>query len=112
RYFAEVGRRPSATSQRYQPGRGSIEGSVRAIPNRRGRIPVRACDSKLDQEDPMDDEPTTQQQPEHEEPDSEPKGPRRLLRSRSDRMILGVAGGLGRYFNVDPVIFRIGVVVS
>jgi phage shock protein PspC (stress-responsive transcriptional regulator) len=40
------------------------------------------------------------------------QGPKRLLRSRSDRMIFGVAGGLGRYFDVDPVIFRIGFGVS
>jgi phage shock protein PspC (stress-responsive transcriptional regulator) len=37
--------------------------------------------------------------------------PRRLLRSRSDRVIGGVCGGLGRYFDVDPIIFRIGAVV-
>ena len=39
-------------------------------------------------------------------------GPRRLLRSSDDRMVAGVAGGLGRYFSVDPVIFRIGFVIS
>ena len=33
--------------------------------------------------------------------------PRKLTRSRDDRMIGGVAGGLGRYFHVDPIIFRI-----
>lgn len=38
--------------------------------------------------------------------------PRRLLRSRDDRVIAGVAGGLGRYFNVDPVIIRIAFAVS
>jgi phage shock protein PspC (stress-responsive transcriptional regulator) len=38
--------------------------------------------------------------------------PRRLLRSSSDRVLAGVAGGLGRYFGVDPVIFRIGFAVS
>jgi phage shock protein PspC (stress-responsive transcriptional regulator) len=38
--------------------------------------------------------------------------PRRLLRSSSDRVLAGVAGGLGRYFNVDPVIFRIGFALS
>ena len=32
---------------------------------------------------------------------------RRLYRSRTDRVIAGVAGGMGAYFNVDPVIFRI-----
>ena len=37
--------------------------------------------------------------------------PRRLLRSREDRMIGGVCGGLGRYFNVDPILFRIGIAV-
>jgi phage shock protein PspC (stress-responsive transcriptional regulator)/predicted membrane protein len=42
----------------------------------------------------------------------EPKGPKRLLRSRDDRMIAGVAGGLAKYFDVDPVIFRIGFAVS
>jgi phage shock protein PspC (stress-responsive transcriptional regulator) len=37
-------------------------------------------------------------------------GPRRLTRSRGDRIIGGVCGGLGRYFNVDPLLFRIGAV--
>jgi phage shock protein PspC (stress-responsive transcriptional regulator) len=36
--------------------------------------------------------------------------PRRLLRSRSDRVIGGVCGGLGRYFGSDPLIFRIAAV--
>ena len=39
-------------------------------------------------------------------------GPRRLLRSRDDRVIAGVAGGLGRYFDVDPVIVRIAFAVT
>jgi phage shock protein PspC (stress-responsive transcriptional regulator) len=38
--------------------------------------------------------------------------PRRLTRSSSDRVLAGVAGGLGRYFGVDPVIFRIGFGLS
>lgn len=37
-------------------------------------------------------------------------GPKRLTRSRSDRIVGGVCGGLGRYFNVDPLLFRIGAV--
>lgn len=37
--------------------------------------------------------------------------PRRLYRAREGRIIGGVCAGLGRYFNVDPIIFRIGVVV-
>jgi phage shock protein PspC (stress-responsive transcriptional regulator) len=35
---------------------------------------------------------------------------RRLLRSREDRVLGGVAGGLGKYFNLDPVFFRVGIV--
>lgn len=35
----------------------------------------------------------------------------RLYRSRSNRMLLGVCGGLGEYFNVDPTIPRIAFVV-
>ena len=35
----------------------------------------------------------------------------RLTRSRADRMISGVCGGLGHYFGVDPVIVRLIFVV-
>ena len=50
-----------------------------------------------------------------------PSGPRvsaddardlgRLRRSRSDRKIAGVAGGLGRHLDIDPVILRVAFVV-
>ncbi len=53
-------------------------------------------------------EPTESTEP-AESPGSQP---RRLLRSSGDRVLAGVAGGLGRYFDVDPVIFRIGFGVS
>jgi phage shock protein C len=36
---------------------------------------------------------------------------RRLYRSRDDRVIAGVCGGLAEYFNVDPVIIRIIAVI-
>ena len=36
---------------------------------------------------------------------------RQLRRSRSDRMVAGVSGGLGRYFDVNPVLYRVGFVV-
>jgi phage shock protein C len=36
---------------------------------------------------------------------------RHLYRSRRSRMLAGVAGGLGQYFNVDPVLFRVGFVL-
>jgi len=41
----------------------------------------------------------------------EPHQPRRLYRARDGRIIGGVCAGLGRYFDVDPIIFRIGAVV-
>jgi phage shock protein PspC (stress-responsive transcriptional regulator) len=50
------------------------------------------------------------QQPKPQPEPAPPRGPRRLLRSRDDRVIGGVAGGLGKYFNVDPVFFRVGLV--
>lgn len=31
---------------------------------------------------------------------------RRLYRSRNNRIICGVCGGIGEYFNVDPTIIR------
>jgi phage shock protein C len=34
-----------------------------------------------------------------------------LRRSRDDRMIAGVVGGLARYFNIDPTLARAGYVV-
>ncbi len=44
-------------------------------------------------------------------PPDPPPVPRRLTRSSSDKVLVGVAGGLGRYFDIDPIIFRIGFVV-
>jgi phage shock protein C len=32
---------------------------------------------------------------------------KRFNRSRSDRMIAGVCGGMGAYFNVDPTLIRL-----
>jgi phage shock protein PspC (stress-responsive transcriptional regulator) len=46
------------------------------------------------------------------QPDPEPApAVRKLTRSSSDKLIGGVAGGLGRYFGVDPILFRIAFVV-
>jgi phage shock protein PspC (stress-responsive transcriptional regulator)/predicted membrane protein len=41
----------------------------------------------------------------------DPGAPRRLTRSSTDKLLGGVAGGLGRYFGVDPILFRIAFVV-
>lgn len=37
----------------------------------------------------------------------EKTGPKRLFRSSKDYAIAGIAGGLGEYFNIDPVIIRV-----
>jgi phage shock protein PspC (stress-responsive transcriptional regulator) len=42
---------------------------------------------------------------------TETPGVKELHRSREDRMIAGVCGGLGRYFDINPLFFRIGFVV-
>jgi phage shock protein PspC (stress-responsive transcriptional regulator) len=36
---------------------------------------------------------------------------KRLERSSSERMLAGVSGGLGRYFELNPAVFRLGFVV-
>ena len=36
---------------------------------------------------------------------------KRLERSRSDKWLAGVSGGLGRYFDINPAVFRLGFVV-
>jgi phage shock protein C len=40
-------------------------------------------------------------------PPAEPLAPKRLARSRRDRVFGGVCGGLGEYFGVDAVLVRI-----
>jgi phage shock protein PspC (stress-responsive transcriptional regulator) len=37
---------------------------------------------------------------------------KRLYRSRKDRKIWGVCGGLAKYFNVDPTLIRVIAVAS
>src|SRR3954454_10917536 len=73
-----------------------------------------------------DDDPTTKQAgtdagtPSSPEPPADPPagggsaptggaadGPRRLYRSRDERLLGGVCGGLAEYFGIDPVIVRI-----
>jgi phage shock protein C len=36
---------------------------------------------------------------------------RRLFRSRDNRMIAGICGGLAEYTNVDPTVVRVGFVL-
>jgi phage shock protein C len=44
-------------------------------------------------------------------PEATTPEPRLLRRSRDDKVIAGVCGGLGRYLGVDPVLLRIAFVV-
>lgn len=37
---------------------------------------------------------------------------KKLYRSRTDRYIAGVCGGIGQYFNIDPIIVRIIFIVA
>ena len=63
----------------------------------------------------MTETPPQNPEPEPERETAEtPAGdePRRLTRSGGDAIIGGVASGLGRYFGVDPVLFRIGFVIA
>ena len=46
----------------------------------------------------------------HEPPQVEASPVRRLTRSRSDKVVAGVCGGLSRYFAIDTVWFRIAFV--
>lgn len=37
---------------------------------------------------------------------------KRLYRSRTDRRFFGVCGGLGDYFSIDPILFRLAFVMA
>ena len=38
-------------------------------------------------------------------------GQKKLYRSRTNRMLCGVCGGVGEYFNIDPTLVRLGFVL-
>jgi phage shock protein PspC (stress-responsive transcriptional regulator) len=65
------------------------------------------------------DEPT-QPQPDDQAPRDEPRPedprageprPRKLTRSSSDRIIGGVAGGIGRHLGIDPILVRVAFIL-
>jgi phage shock protein PspC (stress-responsive transcriptional regulator) len=59
---------------------------------------------------PTTEQPTTEQPTTEAPPAAAQATPRRLYRSRGDRVIGGVCGGIAKYFNVDPVLVRVGAV--
>jgi len=64
----------------------------------------------MTEQPPHDDTAETREVPGQEPgPGSEPP-PRRFLRSREDRMLLGVAAGLSTYFGVDATLVRLAFV--
>ena len=36
---------------------------------------------------------------------------KKLFRSKDDRVLTGLAGGLGDYFDLDPTLVRIGLII-
>src|ERR1051326_2824310 len=89
--------------------RGAWTSRARRSPRGHSQLSERARSPNLSMppnhpEHEMTDETTTPLQP------PAPPPPRRLSRPRDDRLIAGVCSGLGRYFNVDPVLFRVGAV--
>ena len=67
----------------------------------------------MDEQRPQDVQPEWQplEQPQ-ETTQLPPPGPKRLYRSSDQKMFLGVCGGLGEYFDVDPTIIRAIFVVT
>jgi phage shock protein PspC (stress-responsive transcriptional regulator) len=60
----------------------------------------------------MDDMTDTQEQPSGPRVDGEQmRDVSRLRRSRTDRYVAGVAGGLGRHFDIDPTVIRVVLAV-
>ncbi|MEG0154517.1 MAG: PspC domain-containing protein [Lachnospiraceae bacterium] len=41
----------------------------------------------------------------------EEKGMKKLYRSREQRMLCGVCGGIAEYFGMDPTLIRLGMVL-
>ena len=42
---------------------------------------------------------------------TEAQAPKPLRRSRTDRKVAGVLGGIANYFNVDPTLVRVGYII-
>jgi phage shock protein C len=71
-------------------------------------IALLTMNASTDSEPEMPSMPST---PESTSADS-PSPTRRLMRSRNDRKLFGVCGGLAAYLNLDPTLVRVGVVLG
>lgn len=60
---------------------------------------------------PPEPGPSGADPPPPEPPPPPVDGPRVVRRSRSERVIAGVCGGVGRYLGVDPVLLRIAFII-
>jgi len=69
----------------------------------------KACGSKLEKVKTVKDTTTTDYTKSTSTDQYQPR--KRLYRSVNDRWIAGVCGGLGNYFNIDPILIRIGFIL-
>jgi phage shock protein C len=60
---------------------------------------------------PPEPGPSGPERPPPEPPPPAGGGPRVVRRSRTERVIAGVCGGVGRYLGVDPVLLRIAFII-
>src|SRR5581483_4839186 len=97
--------------RKWPRGDDRMEALLRASGSGSGRSPIGTNRSPAHAAAMAPDEPTTDWYPPPPPPPPAAPPARRLERSRRDRKIAGVCGGLGDYFDIDPVIFRIGFVV-
>ena len=72
----------------------------------------------IEPEEDSEDTPQGEAEPEEsEKPSDQQTRPKRkfrwpaLRRSKDDRLVAGIAGGLGDFFRIDPVIVRVGFIV-
>jgi phage shock protein C len=68
----------------------------------------------MDEQRPQETQPEWQSlaKPADTPPLPPPAGPKRLYRSRDQKILLGVCGGLARYFDIDPNLIRVIFVLA
>ena len=91
-----------------QPGSGEGDSQFRS---RAPSPEALSHDRRAPHPGPLTSTAPTEPQPPKSDAPPPSEGVRRLTRSSSDKLIGGVSGGLGRYFGVDPILFRIAFVV-